>query len=129
MRWNADIGSLRAEMAQYQAYRVVLETEIARINAILAMYDGFPGWPAFCKGYLEDVRLRQIERECATRIGESDSIRTRLSGQRDEILFLIQSKSELSRNKDVATANINAVDEKIAKLNKKIERASNARTG
>lgn len=125
MNWKRDIASLRAEMAQYQGYRVEQDTELARINGLIALYDEFNGWDAFRRQYLEAVRLRQLERECAIRIGDSDGIRTRIAGQRAEILFLIQSREELAKSAEALKKNINAVDEKMTKLHRKIERVSN----
>ena len=129
MGWKVDIEATKAVVSQNMAYRDKLLVNVDRINAILAMYEDFVGWESFKKHYLEGVRLRQIERECANRMDADDSVRTKLSGQRAEILFLIQSREELVISKQVAEKSISDLNDKIAKQVKKLERATNVRPG
>jgi len=119
--------TLRTELADVQAKMAATKDEMDRLNALLQVFEDFADWEAFRAGYLEGVRLRQIERACATRIGDAEDVRSRLSGQRDEIMFLIRAKDDLRRDLDALKGNFLMFGEMAAKITKKIERASHVR--
>jgi len=65
--------------------------DIARLNELADLFKSFPGWEAFRKKYLEDVRLPKLYGAAAKALAADDKVRNQLAGQIAEAEFLAQA--------------------------------------
>ena len=65
--------------------------DIARLNELADLFKSFPGWEAFRKKYLEDVRLPKLYGAAAKALAADEKTRNQLAGQIAEAEFLAQA--------------------------------------
>lgn len=116
---------LLQERAERGAYQETLEERSTRLLNLLEVFEKFVGWETFRTEYLEKTRLRQLERAAIQALQEPENIRLRLSGQSDEVLFLLQSKEEVMKKLKQIQLERATETKRLIELNKKIERMPN----
>lgn len=65
--------------------------DIARLNELADLFKSFPGWEAFRKKYLEDIRIPKLYAAAAKALAADDKVRNQLAGQIAEASFLAQA--------------------------------------
>jgi hypothetical protein len=116
---------LLQERAERGAYQETLEERSTRLLNLLEVFEKFVGWETFRMEYLEKTRLRQLERASIQALQEPENIRLRLSGQSDEVLFLLQSKEEVMKKLKQIQLERATETKRLIELNRKIERMPN----
>ncbi len=65
--------------------------DIARLNELADLFKSFPGWEAFRKKYLVEIRLPKLNAAAAKALAADDKVRNQLAGQIAEAEFLAQA--------------------------------------
>ena len=65
--------------------------DIARLNELADLFKSFPGWEAFRKKYLEDIRIPKLYAAAAKALAADEKTRNQLAGQIAEAEFLAQA--------------------------------------
>lgn len=65
--------------------------DIARLNELADLFKSFPGWEAFRKKYIEDVRLPKLYGAAAKALAADEKTRNQIAGQIAEAEFLAQA--------------------------------------